>query len=112
MKMKEKGSESGGGGALVESCKKPSCAEPKAEDSVYCIRHRDLKRAGNAKFLAKKAGKTPGRPAAGRPRRAAVPAPSSDGPYATAIEAIERELATLTERIDRLKAARAALVGS
>lgn len=38
------------------NCKKPKCPDPKAEDSVYCAKHRDMKRAANARETAKRKG--------------------------------------------------------
>lgn len=37
-------------------CKKPKCTVPKALDSVYCAKHRDMKRAANAREAAKRKG--------------------------------------------------------
>lgn len=39
-----------------ENCKRPKCDDPKAEDSVYCPKHRDMKRAANAREAAKRKG--------------------------------------------------------
>lgn len=55
-------------------CKKPNCIDPKAEDSVYCIKHRDKKRAANEKATAKRKGASVA-PAKKKPRNSKPPAP-------------------------------------
>lgn len=44
------------GNMSQENCKKPRCEDPSAPDSVYCIKHRDLKRAGNQRAAARRNG--------------------------------------------------------
>lgn len=48
--------------ATQTDCKKPNCPDPKAEDSVYCIKHRDQKRAANERAAAKRKGGAPPAP--------------------------------------------------
>lgn len=66
-----------------ENCKKPKCDDPKAEDSVYCAKHRDMKRAANEKAAAKRKGVSVA-PAKKKPSNSKPPAPSlKEAPPAT-----------------------------
>lgn len=86
-------------------CKKPNCTDPKAEDSVYCIKHRDIKRAANQRAAAKK--KNGGAPPA--PKKAIVIRPPRIGVEVAAdpIGEIDAAIARRLAEIETLKAAKA-----
>lgn len=60
----------GGKPMATVSCR--SCEEPKADDSVFCVRHRDMKRAANERMRMKRGGLAATKPRG--IRRAATPA--------------------------------------
>lgn len=98
----------------TEKCAKTVCLEAKADDSVYCPRHRDLKRAANEKALAKKKGLPTTPKTIGdvvrkmKSREKTQPAvKTATGPIAEIDAAIARRM----EEIKTLEAAKTLLVG-
>lgn len=98
----------------TEECAKTACPDPKADDSVYCPRHREMKRAANQKALAKKKGLPAAPKTIGdvvrkmKSREKTQPAvKTATGPIAEIDAAIARRM----EEIKTLEAAKTLLVG-
>lgn len=91
------------------NCKKLTCAEARAEGSVYCAKHRDQKRAANQRAAAKKNGAAP--PAQKITRRGRPPQEEAKVAAVGPIAEIEAAIARRMEEIKTLEAAKALLAG-
>ena len=86
-------------------CKKPNCPDPKAEDSVYCAKHRDMKYAANQRAAAKKNGAAP--PVLKKTRRGRPPRVEAKVAAVDPIGEIDAAIAKRLAEIETLKAAKA-----
>ena len=94
----------------TETCKK--CEDPKAEDSVFCVKHRDLIRARNQRAVTKRKGLQPIEINGGGrykpPRKTLLPAGPEMGGVIAGIDAM---ITAMEEKIEKLRDAREALIG-
>ena len=111
------------GGAVMapEKCNRNTCEETKANDSVFCGRHRDMNRAANQKAMAKKNERrnssAPGPIlkglASGVEKRAQQAAPlqthPANGDITAVLTGIDSVIARYEGRIKALQAAKAAM---